>query len=212
MTTETTETGTLAQGAGQLPTHSPNSMIASAKLELREMPGMYRRDQGSVWRHVKISSENLEVLQNQIEAWLAQKPTAKQAMNFSALMIGRFRAPDLNDPKIYAATMGAIFAAHALGAAEKICDAVTGLHTQTIFLPSLAELTKALEAEEQPLVLLARSAKTVLESRREEAAEQERRRLQDAGRQAGRGAGANGGKRRGEGEGGPGAGKAPAAG
>jgi predicted DNA-binding WGR domain protein len=105
--------------------------------------------------------------------------TGEEAAISAQHLIGLYPAREVNDPKVYASGVTALLAAYPLEFVRRVCNPVTGLPSRLKWLPTLAEIREALDAEQTRRGRIGANAKYILEMARraEENAEFERNRL-----------------------------------
>jgi len=115
-----------------------------------------------------------------------------EARGAAEFLVGQYPARSVHNADIFAKSMTAMFAAYPRDLAKRVTNPVTGLASRLKFLPTLAEVKEALDAEKSRRFRLRATAKWMLDEheRRKAAAEEEakwnltpeemeKRRLQD---------------------------------
>lgn len=69
------------------------------------------------------------------------------ASDFASRLMGFYPAREVNDPNTFAAGMAANFSAFPRDIVKRVCDPVKGLPSRLKFLPTIADVREALEAE-----------------------------------------------------------------
>ena len=70
-----------------------------------------------------------------------------EASVYASRLLGFYPAREVNDPKAFSSGMTALLSAYPVDLVRRVCDPVTGLPSRLKFLPTLAEVKEALEAE-----------------------------------------------------------------
>lgn len=98
---------------------------------------------------------------------------AADAASFARQLLGLYPSRDLNDPEIYAKAMTSLLAAYPRDFVKRVCNPVTGLPSRLKFIPTLAEVREALDAEALRRARIAANARYVLDQAAKRAAEAE---------------------------------------
>lgn len=98
---------------------------------------------------------------------------AAEAATFAGQLVNYYPAREVNDARSYIAALTALFAAFPRAFAKRVCDPVTGLPSRLKFLPTLAEVREALDAEATRRKRIAANAQYVLDQAAKRAAEAE---------------------------------------
>lgn len=112
-----------------------------------------------------------------------EKATPEEASGMARNLVGLYPAREVNDGRAYAAGMAMVLAAHPLDFVRRVCDPVKGLPSRLKWLPTLADVTAAIEEERTRRERIAANARYVIcehqrrERERLEAEEFERNRL-----------------------------------
>jgi hypothetical protein len=77
-------------------------------------------------------------------------------------LIGLYPAREVGDAKAYAAGMTALLAAHPIDFVRRVCDPVRGLPSRLKWLPTLADVNEAIEAERKRRDRIAANARHVI--------------------------------------------------
>jgi len=78
------------------------------------------------------------------------KAGVETAANAAGRLLGFYPTQTPNSPKEYAAAVTALLAEYPREVVEVVCDPRRGLATRCKFIPTIAELTEALESEMEP--------------------------------------------------------------
>jgi hypothetical protein len=73
--------------------------------------------------------------------------TANEAAIEARKLTGLYPAREVGDAKAYAAGMTAVLAAHPIDFVRRVCDPVKGLPSRLKWLPTIADVTEAINAE-----------------------------------------------------------------
>ena len=96
-------------------------------------------------------------------ASIAETPCAPdEAAGMARGLTGLYPAREVNDAAAYAAGITAMLVAYPLRDAKRVCDPVTGLPSRLKWLPTLADVREALEAEKVRRGYIVRNARTLL--------------------------------------------------
>lgn len=96
-----------------------------------------------------------------------------EAATFAGQLVGYYPAREVNDARTYIAAMTALMAAFPRDFVKRVCNPVTGLPSRLKFLPTLAEVREALDAEANRRKRIEANARYVLDLAAKRAAEAE---------------------------------------
>lgn len=99
--------------------------------------------------------------------------TPAEAATYAGQLVNYYPAREVNDARTYIAAMTAIMAAFPRDFVKRVCDPVTGLPSRLKFLPALAEVREALDAEANRRKRIEANARYVLEQAAKRQAEAE---------------------------------------
>jgi hypothetical protein len=74
-----------------------------------------------------------------------------EATKRAAILLGCFRRGEANDPEVYATAVAAVLATYPEAVVKRVTDPVTGLPGRLQWLPTIAEVRGACEAEMRPI-------------------------------------------------------------
>lgn len=97
----------------------------------------------------RLSTEVLRKLSSEVEANAALK-----------ILLGSWPNANPHDPEIYRQGLIALFQRYPPAAVARVCDPVIGIPSKYSFLPSIAEVTEALEEQMRPIRDAQRDRKT----------------------------------------------------
>jgi hypothetical protein len=100
--------------------------------------------------------------------------TPSEAAEAVGRLLGLYPGREITDPRTYTQGLTAMLAAYPKDFVKRVCNPVTGLPSRLKFLPTVADLHEALEAEKTRRDRIAAAAKYVIqqdEKRRKEARE-----------------------------------------
>lgn len=96
----------------------------------------------------------------------AQTRTAPDtATELAATLIGVYRRDDLHDPDVYIRAIAATLAEYPVHIAKRVASPVTGIPARMKFIPAVAEVREALDAEDRRQRNLAARAKWMIQER-----------------------------------------------
>lgn len=95
------------------------------------------------------------------------------AEHMARSLVGMYPAREVNDAKAYASGVTALMSAYPLYAVRHVCNPVTGLPSRLKWLPTLAEIREALDAEKARHGRIARNCFALIKA--SEKAEEDRR-------------------------------------
>lgn len=90
------------------------------------------------------------------------KATPEEASLMARNLVGLYPAREVNDGKAYAAGMAMVLAAHPLDFVRRVCDPVKGLPSRLKWLPTIADVTAAINEERARRDRIAANARYVI--------------------------------------------------
>lgn len=106
-------------------------------------------------------------------------PSPERAALLARTMIGVYRVNDVRDPDVYVTALAATLAEFPAFIAERTASPVHGLPSRLKFLPAIAEVREALQAEDsRQRLMVARARWMIQERERRDAAQAERRAIE----------------------------------
>jgi hypothetical protein len=108
----------------------------------------------------------------------------QEAAGYAARLVNFYPAREVHDARTYIIGITALMAAYPRDFVKRVCNPVTGLPSRLKFLPTIAEVREALDAEATRRTRIAANARYVLQQAEKRAADAEEARRWEAERPA----------------------------
>lgn len=138
------------------------------------MPSAIRALETDDWRSAarSVTPAEAQAVLDAAEGHDALCPAA-EAAQFAGSLVSYYPAREVNDARAYISAMTALMAAFPRDFVKRVCNPVTGLPSRLKFLPTLADVREALDAEATRRTRIIANARYVIEQAAKRAAEAE---------------------------------------